>query len=347
MENDCLVFGPTIATTYYGMNDGGYTPFKDEIGEKYRKAMTEIVAKFKKAGVGRIVVGSPGVVDSFYFKGIPFVPKPANSEIYNQNLAKLGQIGAEVAKEAGANFADVNSMMMEVMKKAKAKLGEDYDVAGRDGVHPGPNGHLITAYVFLKALGCDGNIGTITVDMKADQAEASDGHKVLSAKGGTVEVESSRYPFCFFDAPKDGPRSAGTKEIIQFMPFNQDLNRLMLVVKNASADKMKVTWGDASKTFDRAALESGVNLAAEFLDNPFSAAFKKGEEAIRSQQNWETPAVKELLHRIPEYRKLVPEQAGTFDPIPGAVVAKDQKLREAAVNAVTAVKHTIVIAPAP
>ena len=37
IENDCLVFQPTIATTYYGMNDGGYTPYKDEIGEKYRK----------------------------------------------------------------------------------------------------------------------------------------------------------------------------------------------------------------------------------------------------------------------------------------------------------------------
>src|SRR5215213_10179865 len=34
MENDVLVFKPTIATTYYGMNDGGYTPYKDEIGDK-------------------------------------------------------------------------------------------------------------------------------------------------------------------------------------------------------------------------------------------------------------------------------------------------------------------------
>ena len=111
------------------------------------------------------------------------------------------------------------------------------------------------------------------------------------------------------------------------MPFNQDLNRLTLVVKNAPGDKMNVTWGSASKTFERAALETGVNLAAEFLDNPFSDAFKKGEAAIRKQQNWETPAVKELLHRIPEYKKLVPEQASAFDPIPGAVVSRDQKLR--------------------
>ncbi len=28
---------------------------------------------------------------------------------------------------------------------------------GRDGVHPDRNGHLVMAYAFLKALGCDGN----------------------------------------------------------------------------------------------------------------------------------------------------------------------------------------------
>ena len=40
-----------------------------------------------------------------------------------------------------------------------------YHVAGADGVHPAANGHLIIAYAFLKALGCDGNIGTIKVDL--------------------------------------------------------------------------------------------------------------------------------------------------------------------------------------
>ena len=95
-------------------------------------------------------------------------------------------------------FADVHSLMFDVMTKSKAKYGEDYPIAGGDGVHPGPNGHLVIAYAFLKALGCDGNVGTITVDLAGNKAEATDGHKVLSVKGGVVEIESTRYPFCFF-----------------------------------------------------------------------------------------------------------------------------------------------------
>src|SRR5438477_6385301 len=233
--------------------------------------------------------------------------------------------------------------MDELMKKAKAKLGIDHHVAGRDGVHPGPNAHLITAYVFLQAMGCGGNIGSIEVDLKLDQTAATRGHRLISAQGGTIELESTRYPFCFFDGPKDAPKSAGTRDIIEFMPFNQDLNRLMLVVKNAPAEKMKVTWGSASKTFDRSSLESGINLAAEFLDNPFSEAFKKGDKAIRDQQNWETPTVKEFLHRLPEYKKLAPEKAQTFDAVAPAVVACDQKLREVSAAAVVPVKYTIVI----
>src|SRR6476661_8539505 len=36
MENDVLRFKPTIATTCYGMNDGGYAPLSDERGNHYR-----------------------------------------------------------------------------------------------------------------------------------------------------------------------------------------------------------------------------------------------------------------------------------------------------------------------
>src|SRR5947207_873791 len=39
MANDCLTFKPTIATTYYGMNDGGYSAFKEETGKKYHDAI--------------------------------------------------------------------------------------------------------------------------------------------------------------------------------------------------------------------------------------------------------------------------------------------------------------------
>ncbi len=155
--------------------------------------------------------------------------------------------------------------MIEAMAKAKAKYGGKYNVAGNDGIHPNRNGHLIMAYAFLKALGCDGNIGTITLDMKDGKAEATTGHKVLAAGKDFVEVESSRYPFCFSGDPAQQESTLGMAE---FVPFNNDLNRFNLVVKNPTGKSVKVTWGQSTKTFPAEQAASGINLAAEFRRIP-------------------------------------------------------------------------------
>src|SRR5439155_3976614 len=122
----------------------------------------------------------------------------------------------------------------------KDKYGKEYHLAGADGVHPGHNGHLVMAYAFLKAMGCDGEIGTITADVGGAKAEASEGHKSVSCEKGVIEVESTRYPFCFFGTPSSPDATSG---VIEYLPFNQELNRLVLVVKGAEeGQKYRVTW---------------------------------------------------------------------------------------------------------
>src|SRR5262245_22332186 len=71
LENDGLRYKPTVVTTCYGMNDGGYAPLTDERATKYRKAITDIVRKLKDSGVRFIVVGSPGCVDADTFRKDP------------------------------------------------------------------------------------------------------------------------------------------------------------------------------------------------------------------------------------------------------------------------------------
>ncbi len=336
MANDCLPFKPTVATTCYGMNDGGYRPFDENgQGKAYRGSQAAIVQEFKKAGVRLIAVGSPGVVDADIYRR-----DPAAAKMYNETLAKLRDIAKEVAEKQGVVFANVFDPMMDAMTKAKAKYGKDYPVAGGDGVHPGSNGQLVMAYAFLKALGCDGNIGAITVDLGAGKAEATDGHKVLACRGGAVELESSRYPFCFFGDPKDPNATTG---IIEFCPFNQDLNRLTLVVKGAKGDKVKVTWGKVSKEFPAADLAKGINLAAEFLGNPFCDTFKKVDDAVRKQQGFETPMIKDLINKIPSMERMVPEEKEAFDRVRAALAKRDQTLFDAAAAAVVPVKHTIKV----
>jgi hypothetical protein len=334
MDNDMLRFKPTLITTCFGMNDGGYAPLTKDRADGYRKAQQEIVDKAKAAGVRAIVVGSPGCVDTDKFRN------PEQAAIYNKTLSELRDIAREVAQSSGVAFADVHTAMMDAMNKAKGKYGHEYHVAGGDGVHPDVNGQLVMAYAFLKSLGCDGEIGKITVDLSSNQATATRGHKVLSCANGMVEIESSRYPFCFFGDPQ---ATSATSGIIEFVPFNDDLNRFTLVVQHAPADKCRVTWGATSKEFTRDQLVAGINLAAEFIENPFSDPFRKVEAAVRKQQNYETPLVKSLLTKAPEFKQLVPQEAAAIEQVAAGGMRQDQELFAAAAATVKPVKHKLTI----
>lgn len=342
-----LSIHPTVVTTCYGMNDGGYKPVEEKTITQYRDGMNRLVKELKAGGVRFIVVGSPGAVDSDTWRN-----NPEQATMYNKTLASLRDVAKQIAQEQGCGFANVHDVMMDVMTKAKAKYGPKYHVAGGDGVHPGYNGHLVMAYAFLKAMGCDGNIGTITVDM-AGKATATDGHKVLSSAAGSAEIESTRYPFCFYGKPEDPNATTG---IIEFLPFNQDLNRLTLKVTGLPADgeaKVRVTWGAASKEFSAADLTKGINLAAEFVNNnPFSEPFFKLRQVVRGKQDWETTFYKNYLSGgltslLKDVREGDPEAAAALDAalagVTPALVKKDAKLAGTIAAAVVPVKHTIKV----
>ena len=339
LNTDVFPFKPTVATTCYGMNDGHYTAVTDAITSAYRSSQQSIIDAMKKNGVRVIILGSPKCVDSTAFKRPTTTP-----EVYNKTLGALADIDKELASKDGLIYADVFGTTTAAMEKAKAKLGPDYVFAGGDGVHPGPNGHLVMAYAFLKALGCDGAIGTITVDLAGGTATGTDGHKILSCQNGEVKIESTRYPYCFTgDFDKPDPNT--TANITKFFPFNEDLNRYLLVVNGLKTPNAKVTWGKVTKEFSAADLQKGVNLAAAFANNPFSDAFAKVNAAVAAQQAFETLLVKQYLHIVDPLKKAMPDQTAAFDSITTAGMAKDASLFQAAEAAVVPVQYTIKIEP--
>ena len=330
MTNDVLRFHPTVATTCYGMNDHGYRKFEPWIGDAYRTNSEAIIRAFKANHVFP-VQGSPGCI------GVrPFWSKePASADDMNVNLCELRNIGINIAKEEKVGFADVFWPMLQVTREAKAKYGDKYEVPGKDGVHPGWSGHVVMAYCFLKSLGLNGEIGKYTVNLKSDKASASSGHDILSCKGGEVRILSTRYPFCATGELND---DNSIRSGMTLVPFNQDLNRLILVVKGAKAEKYNVQWGSETRSYSAKALREGVNLAADFQTNPFSAAFGKVDAAVAAKQNFETTQIKQLF-RSPEAQRDME-----------AVVAKSEKertpLAEAIARSMVPVTHVIKITAA-
>jgi len=286
MTNDCLRFNPTIATTCYGMNDHGYRAYEPSIGQRYREATTAILHAFAGAGT-RVVLGSPGCVG-------PKVPwSKSASEEMNLNLCTLRNLDLETAAAEGVRFADVFWPMFTASFEAQRKYGADYLIAGKDAVHPDWAGHLIMAYAFLKSFGLDGQIGSFAVDLAHDRATVSPGHDLRSCTKSELTVTSQRYPFY---ATGDLNHDNSLRSAMTLVPFNTELNRLTLTVTGGSASQYRVIWGDTTRTYPADQLAKGINLAEDFVVNPFSDAFKRVDEAVAAKQAYETRQIKTLVH---------------------------------------------------
>jgi len=343
MTNDCLRFHPTVATTCYGMNDHEYKPYEERIGQTYREKSEAIIESFKANGV-RVIQGSPGCVGK-----MPVWIKTANGTVedLNLNLCNLRNIGVELAQKEQVGFADVFWPMLTAGAAAQAKYGTNYAIAGKDGVHPAWAGQTVMAYAFLKGLGLNGEIGTFTVDLANAKIETTKGHEVVESKGGEFKIRSSRYPFCacvpasnasasYPVCGSDDPQKDNSiRSAMTLIPFNEELNRLLLVVKNGKAGKLSVTWGEQSKVFTREQLAKGINLAEEFSNNPFGAAFAKVDAAVLAKQTFETKQIKQRFHG--------PEGKANIETVAEETEKERAPLAEAIKASFEPVTHTIRI----
>ena len=115
----------------------------------------------------------------------------------------------------------------------------------------------------------------------------------LLLKTGELTIRSHRYPFCAAGSEdKDDSLRCG----MVLAPFNQDLNRLVLIARRGSADRYRVTWGSESRLYSAEQLAKGVNLVADFATNPFWTAFSRVDEAVATKQAYETRQVQGVFH---------------------------------------------------
>ena len=125
---------------------------------------------------------------------------------------------------------------------------------------------------------------------------------------------------------------------MELVPFDADLNRLMLKMKRPPAESYSVSWGGESHEYSAAQLEAGVNLAADFTDHPLVATFRKIWDAAARKQAYETRQMKELMHG--------PEGGTDME----ATVELSEKVHQKLVGALRAVvspvEHVIEIRPA-
>jgi hypothetical protein len=270
MNTDLLPFRPTVVLTSFNSGDVATR----------EKAQTDLVEALKKAGVRTIVIGSPVCVDSATFQN-----DPAKAAAENKNRAALAAIDRGVAAKEGVVYADVYGATTSMMQKEKALRGESYDMQSDGDVF-----NMSIAVAYLTALGCDGALGTITFDYATGKAEGTPGQKIVSVQDKTVAI-SSTIPAFWFPAHNISPDAPRPDPLLKCIPFNEELNRYMLVVKNLPEGQAKVYWDDRTRDFSSEELARGVNLAETMGgDHPFGNITNFVDGGVRGQQNLEAMA---------------------------------------------------------
>jgi hypothetical protein len=339
VPTEIAAWSPTVVITSHGIDDGRVGKDDKDYTFYHPTYLQQQLDALKKIGVRSIILGSASAVDS----SLPQGAIPAKT--YNDNLAAFRDLDRDIAAKAGVPFVDIFGATFDVMNKAKAAFGDSYNFGGDRGRFLHRNAQLVMAWAFLKALGADGNIGTITVDLAANTATGTPGQKIVSVQKGTVNVESTRYPYCFTTSPPYNGVDV-TSDIITLFPFNQDLNRYLLVVKGLTAPRVKVTWGAESRVFAAGDLAQGVNLAAAFAGHtPFDNVFGHVVDALWQQQLKQFIWNDSVIAHMDALKQMAP--GAPFDQLIAGIHDQDAKNDAAAAALMVPIAHTIKIEPQP
>jgi hypothetical protein len=328
-RGDLDAFMPTAMTIAYGANDGGFQAWAGWMETMWTGRISGVLNALEARYPGSAratVICSPTL-----FETNREGANGASVVAANATLAHFRDLDRSMATATGRGFADVRERMRQAGEAARAALGPGYRLGGSDGVHCGPNGHLLIAYELLKAYAVSGSIAAITIDL-AGTAHASAGHTVLHAHQGSVTLSSTRYPFCA--SSDDSTADDRMASILPFVPFAQELNRFIVVVQHLDAQQASITWGSETHSFTRDELASGINLTATFIHTPFDHAFAAVMARITAQQ------VKE--------RNMIKAAGEATAPVKGwtdADVTARNALEAAVRAAIVPVEHTIIITP--
>jgi lysophospholipase L1-like esterase len=258
---DIAAHEPTVSTIMLGMNDvnrGLYGKDKpDEANLKQRQAAIDgHVANMRKLaealrGKGsRLIFITPSIYDQ--------TATLATENLFGVNDA-LGVCGAQaraLAAEFGGSLVDFHGVMTRLNAEVQ-KADPAATIVGKDRVHPGAMGHLVMAYVFLKAQGLSPYVSKTVIDAGSGKAVETENVSLQE-----IAATPERVSFVSLEKALPFPLPAGAEGAVKLVPFMQDLDQQVLSVTNLAPGAYELLIDDAAVgEYSTGDLAAGINLA--------------------------------------------------------------------------------------
>lgn len=180
LQRDVIAYKPTVMTIMLGMNDGLYKPESEATDKAFFDGYRHIVDAVKSAVPGiRVTAIKPSPYDDV-------TREPNFPGGYNEVLISFGKWIQNYGEQAGLTVADLNTGVVEMLKKADKLDPSDAQKILPDRVHPAFPGHLIMAEELLKAWNARPVVASVTIDAAGDEpkVESAEHARVSQLSGG-------------------------------------------------------------------------------------------------------------------------------------------------------------------
>lgn len=270
LDGDIFCLEPTVLMVTFGMNDSGYFEYNGdnpkEFGEqKYQESIKnyqQMEKRFKELPNTRIVMlGTSPYDETVQLKGtLPFRTK-------NETIKRIVEYQKQSAAENNWEFTDLNEPMTIINRQFQQK-DPSFTLCGRDRIHPDNDGHMVMAYLFLKAQGFAGkDVANVEIDANKKQTVTFENCTISNIKRNGKELSfdylAKSLPYPLDTIPRGWEQSKSQAEAMKVVPFMDEMNREMLKVTGLKGNYKLLIDGEEIGIWNAGELAAGINLAKE------------------------------------------------------------------------------------
>ena len=268
LDGDVFSKRPTILFATFGMNDSGYLEYNGDQPEKFADekvkasydAYKQMEARFKNLVNTKIVLmGSSPYDETAVIEG--------NTPFRNKNKAMLRIVDfqRESAKANGWQFFDLNQPMTALNSQFQQK-DPAFALCGRDRIHPDNDGHMVMAYLILKAQGLAGKeVATINIDASAASVVSSSNCEITDLKKTSTRISfnylAEALPYPMDTIARGWEQKKSQSQAAEIVPFIDEMNKEMLTVKGLKGNYSLLIDGEEIGTWSSDDFAKGLNLA--------------------------------------------------------------------------------------
>lgn len=270
LDGDIFPMKPSVLMVTFGMNDSGYFEYNGdnpkEFGEqKYQESIKnyqQMEKRFKDLPDTRIVmVGTSPYDETVQLKeNVPFKTK-------NETIKRIVEYQKESAAKNNWEFTDLNAPMVALNQQNQQK-DPAFTLCGSDRIHPDNDGHMVMAYLFLKAQGFVGKeVADMEINANKKQAVKAENCTISNIKKNGKDLSfdylAEALPYPLDTIARGWGQRKGQAEALKVIPFMDEMNREVLKVTGLKGDYKLLIDEEEIGTWSGDDLAKGINLAAE------------------------------------------------------------------------------------